>query len=258
LSALGTVADSDLDGRRAHLQFLIGAPQLSRQPENHLIERLPSKARRRLLGIAEQVQLVQSVVLGGSGEPTRHVYFPVDGFISLVTSINGKPVLEVGMVGREGMWGAQVALRVLTQPLHAVVQGPGQAWRVSISAFRQELERCATLQMVLGRYLYVLMAQLASAAACTRFHQIDARLSRWLLMMQDRAHTDTFVVTQQFMGFMLGVRRVGISAAAAALQRRGLIEYSRGHVTVHNRKALEAVACSCYAEDKHAYARVMH
>jgi len=226
--------------------------------ENHLIELLPGKDRRRLLGIAEQVDLVQSAVLGGAGEPTRHVYFPVNGFISLVTSIDGKPVLEVGMVGREGMCGAQVALRVLTQPLHALVQGPGTAWRVTVSAFRQELDRCAPLQLVLDRYLYVLMTQLASAAACTRFHQIDARLSRWLLMMQDRAHADTFGVTQEFLSFMLGVRRVGISAAAAALQHGELIEYSRGRVTVRNRKGLEATACSCYTEDKHAYARIMH
>jgi CRP-like cAMP-binding protein len=226
-------------------------------PENHLIELLPGKARQRLLGIAEQVQLVQSSVLGGSREPTRHVYFPVNGFISLVTTIDGKPVLEVGMVGREGMCGAQVALGVLAQPLHAVVQGAGLAWRMPISAFREELDRCAPLQSILGRYLYVLMSQLASAAACTRFHQIDARLSRWLLMMQDRAHADTFNVTQEFLGFMLGVRRVSISAAAAGLQQETLIEYSRGRVTVLDRKGLEAVSCTCYAEDLRAYVSVM-
>ena len=226
--------------------------------ENQLIELLPGKARRRLLGVAEQVQLVQSDVLGSAGQPTRHVYFPIDGFISLVATIESKPVLEVGMVGREGMCGAQVALRVLTQPLHALVQGPGIAWRVPISAFRQELDRCAPLQLILGRYVYVLMLQLSYSAACTRFHQIDARLSRWLLMMQDRAHADTFGVTQEFLGFMLGVRRVGISGAAADLQQRGLIEYSRGRVTVLNRKALEGVSCSCYADDRRAYSRIMH
>jgi CRP-like cAMP-binding protein len=226
--------------------------------ENHLIELLPAKARKRLLGISDQVKLVQSDVLGDAGEPTRHVYFPINGFISLVTSIDGKPVLEVGMVGREGMSGAQVALQVLTQPLHSLVQGAGTAWRVPISPFRQELDRCPPLQLIMGRYLYVLMLQLAYSAACTRFHQIDARLSRWLLMTQDRAHTDTFGVTQEFLSFMLGVRRVGISGAAGALQQRGLIEYSRGRVTVLNRKALEAASCSCYADDRKTYARIMH
>jgi CRP-like cAMP-binding protein len=227
-------------------------------PENRLIELLPGKDRRRLLGIAEQVQLVQSAVLGGTGEPTRHVYFPVNGFVSLITSIERKPVLEVGMVGREGMCGAHVALQVLAQPLHALVQGPGTAWRISTSAFRQELKRCVPLQLVLDRYLYVLMSQLASGAACTRFHQIDGRLGRWLLMMHDRAHADTFLVTQEFLSFMLGVRRVGISAAAAALQDAGLIEYHRGSVTVLNRKGLEATSCSCYADDQRAYDLVMH
>jgi CRP-like cAMP-binding protein len=226
-------------------------------PENQLIELLPGAARRRLMGIAEQVQLVQSAILGGVGEPTPHVYFPVNGFISLVTSIDAKPILEVGMVGREGMCGAHVALRVLTQPLHILVQGAGTAWRLPISPFRKELERCVPLQLIMGRYLYVLMRQLASAAACTRFHQIDARLSRWLLMMQDRAHADAFNVTQEFLGYMLGVRRVGISAAAAGLQSRGLIEYSRGRVVVLDRRGLETVSCSCYADDRRTYTQFM-
>ncbi len=238
------------------LGLLSGAPLLS-TPENELIEMLPGKARRQLLGVAEQVQLVQSDVLGDAGEPTRHVYFPINGFISLITSIDDEPVLEVGMVGREGMCGAQVALRVPTQPLHALVQGAGTAWRISVRAFRRELDRSPALQLIIDRYLYVLMLQLAHASACTRFHQIDARLSRWLLMMQDRAHTDTFGVTQEFLGFMLGVRRVGISGAAAALQQQGLIQYSRGHVTLLNRKGLEAISCSCYADDRRTYTRVM-
>lgn len=254
--SLRTLPDSVVDRLRSHSGPSIGAPLLN-TPENQLIELLPDKVRRRVLGIAEQVQLVQSAVLGGAGEPTRHVYFPVNGFISLVTSIDGKPVLEVGMVGREGMCGAQVALRVLTQPLHALVQGPGTAWRVPIGAFRKELDQCAPLQLIMSRYLYVLMSQLACAAACTRFHQIDARLGRWLLMMHDRAHADTFGVTQEFLSFMLGVRRVGISAAAASLHRKGLIEYSRGRVTLLDRKGLEAVSCSCYADDLRAYAQVM-
>ncbi len=225
--------------------------------QNHLIELLPTKDRRRLLGVAEVVQLAQSDVLGEAGKPTRFVYFPVNGFISLVTSIDGKPVLEVGMVGREGLLGAQVALRVFTQPLHALVQGSGTAWRLPIRAFRAELERSPALQHLLARYVYVLMTQLASAAACTRFHRIDARLGRWLLMMQDRAHGNTFGVTHEFLSYMLGVRRVGITIAAVALQRKGVIEYHRGQVTVLNRQGLVTAACSCYRDDNQVYARVM-
>jgi CRP-like cAMP-binding protein len=226
--------------------------------QNHLIELLPSADRRRLLRVTEPVQLVQSKVLGDVGKPTRYVYFPVDGFISLVTSIEGKPVVEVGMVGREGLLGAQVALGVLAQPMHALVQGPGSAWRVALGDFRGELARSAPLKRVIDRYLYVLMTQLASSAGCTRFHEIAPRLGRWLLMMQDRAHVDTFSVTHEFLGFMLGVRRVGITAAAGALQKRGLIEYHRGLVTVRNRKGLEAASCSCYADDRRVYTRIMY
>jgi CRP-like cAMP-binding protein len=219
---------------------------------------LPSGNRGSLLKVAEQVQLAQSEVLGGVGEPTRFVYFPIDGFISLITSIDGKPVLEVGMVGREGMYGAQATLNVFTQPLHALVQGPGTAWRVPIGKFRKELARNAALHASLDRYLYVLMGQLASSAACVRFHEIGPRLARWLLMTQDRAHADSFGVTHEFLGFMLGVRRVSITTAAGALQQKRLIEYHRGKVTVLNRKGLETTACSCYAADRHTYAEVMH
>jgi len=225
--------------------------------ENHLIELLPRNDRRRLLGIAEHVQLRQSKVLCDAGEPTRYVYFPIDGYISLVTSLEGKPVLEVGMVGREGMLGAQVALNVLTHPLHAVVQGPGTAWSMPINAFRKELAGSAALQHVLDRYLYVLMGQLASSASCLRFHEITPRLARWLLLMQDRAHCSNFSVTHEFLAYMLGVRRVGITTAAGALQRRGLIEYTRGKVTVSDRKGLKAATCSCYATEQRAYAAAL-
>ena len=221
--------------------------------ENHLIELLPRKDRLRLLNVCEPVQLVLGAVLCEPGKLTRHVYFPTDGFISLVASIDGKPSLEVGMVGREGMLGAQLALGVMTTPLHALVQGPGTAWRIGSKVFRNELVRSAALQRGLNRYLYVLMAQLATSAACLRYHLIGPRLARWLLMSQDRAHCDSFRVTHKFLAYMLGVRRVGITAAASALQRSGLIKYHRGDLTVLDRSGLEAAACGCYAADRQAY-----
>ncbi len=213
--------------------------------------------RQRLLALCEPVPLVLSEVLCEGGQPTRHVYFPTDGFISLLTLIEGKPVLEVGMVGREGMVGAQLALGVLTTPLQALVQGTGTAWRVGATAFRKELGRGVALQRLLNRYLYVLMAQQAASAACLRFHQIEPRLARWLLMSQDRAHASSFHVTQEFLAYMLGVRRVGITAAASALQRGGLIEYSRGEMTVLDRAGLEHAACGCYAADQLSYATLL-
>ena len=226
--------------------------------ENHLIELLPRNDRLKLLAICEPVDLVLGKVLCEPGSATRHVYFPIDGFISLLTLIDGKPALEVGMVGREGMFGAELALGVPTAPLHGLVQGEGAAWRIGSRAFRQELIRNAALQRGLNRYLYVLMTQLAASIACLRYHQIGPRLARWLLMSQDRAHSESFHVTHEFLAHMLGVRRVGITTAAGKLQRLGLIEYRRGNLTVLNRKGLEAAACSCYAADREAYAQLLH
>lgn len=226
--------------------------------ENHLIELLPRRDRARLLAVCEPYELLLAEVLCEPGQATRHVYFPTEGFISLVVQIKDSPGLEVGMVGREGMLGAQLALGVSTAPVHALVQGTGQALRVGALAFRTELARSLPLQRTLNRYLYVLMAQQAASAACLRFHQIGPRLARWLLMSQDRAQSASFHVTHQFLAYMLGVRRVGITAAAGDLQRSGLISYHRGDLVVLDRAGLEAAACGCYASDQHAYASVMH
>ena len=207
-----------------------GTSQRITQAENHLIELLPAPDRARLLACCEPAELVLGEVLCQPGQPTRHVYFPVDGFISLITLLEGSPGLEVGMVGREGMVGSQLALGVDTTPLRALVQGAGRAWRVGVEDFCDVLVHSPPLQHVLLRYIHVLMAQFAGSAACLRFHQIGPRLARWLLMSQDRAHADAFHVTHEFLAYMLGVRRVGITAAAGALQRMGLITYHRGEL----------------------------
>ena len=220
---------------------------------NRLIDLLPRRDRSRLLGQCQPVELVLGEVLCESGKPALHVYFPTEGFISLLTMASGTPGLEVGMVGSEGMLGAHLALGVATSPLRALVQGAGVASRMEARVFRGELERCPALQRVLGRYLYVLMAQHASAAACLRYHPIGPRLARWLLMSEDRARSPTFRVTHEFLAYMLGVRRAGVTAAASALQRSGLIEYRRGDLTVLDRAGLEAAACGCYAADRQAY-----
>ena len=225
--------------------------------ENHLIELLPRKDRKSLLAICEPVQLVLADVLCEPGDPTRHVYFPTDGFISVVAVIAGHPGLEIGMVGREGMLGAQLALGVAAVPMHALVQGAGAAWRIGVGDFRRELSRSAALRRGLNRYIHVLMVQLGTSSACLRFHMIGPRLARWLLMTQDRAHADGFHVTHEFLAYMLGVRRVGITTAAVALQRSGLIVYHRGELTVLDRSGLEAAACSCYASDLDVYAKAI-
>ncbi len=196
-------------------------------------------------------------ILGEVGLPTRYAYFPSIGFISLVSAIEGRPTLEVGMVGREGMLGTQLVLGVDAAPLHAVVQGAGVAWRIGAAGFSRELARSSALQRGLNRYVYVTMTQLASAAFCLRYHQIGQRLARWLLMTQDRAQSDRFHITHEFLAYMLGVRRVGITTAASELQREGLITYRRGEIQVLNRRGLKAYACSCYADDLETYARVL-
>ncbi len=225
--------------------------------QNLLIELLPRADRRTLLALCEPVDLVLSDRLCESAEATRYAYFPINSTISLVTAIDGKPVLEVGMVGREGMVGAELVLGVLTAPLHTVVQGAGSAWRIPSRAFRRQLTASPALRLCLNRYLYVLMAQFGASAACLRFHLIGPRLARWLLMMQDRAHSDHFHVTHEFLAYMLGVRRVGITAAAGSLQRGGLIEYRRGALVVLSRRGLEAAACGCYAADRRSYSALL-
>jgi CRP-like cAMP-binding protein len=161
-------------------------------------------------------------------------------------------------VGREGMVGAELILGVLTTPLHSVVQGSGKAWSIAALPFRRELARSPALRQCLNRYLYVLMCQFAVSAACLRFHLIGPRLARWLLMTQDRAHSNSFHVTHEFLAYMLGVRRVGITSAAGDLQRAGLIEYRRGELIVVNRRGLEAAACGCYAANRKTYTDLLH
>ena len=225
--------------------------------ENQLIQLLPHADRERLLACCEQVPLAVGDVLSEPGAKAEYAYFPTEGFISLVVDVQGKPALEVGLVGWEGMLGIGIALGVAVAPLQAVVRRPGLAWRLSAAALGAELASESALHQVLSRYACVLIKQLGTHAACLRFHLIEQRLARWLLMAQDRARTDQFHVTHEFLAAVLGVRRVSITTAAGSLQRDGLIKYQHGEVTVVNRSGLKGRVCACYAADQAAYAEVL-
>lgn len=214
--------------------------------ENSLLAAVPRKAYQRMLAGLEPVTLNFGEVLYEPGETIRHVYFPGASLVSLLTLADGHLALEVGLIGREGMVGIPLVLGHSRSLVRALVQGEGAALRMTSAKFLREFRDNPLLQRELYRYTHALMAQISQTAACNRFHVVEKRLARWLLMTHDRVKSDQFRMTHEFLGHMLGVRRVGVTKAAQALQKRGLIRYSRGNITILDRKSLEASACECY------------
>jgi len=213
---------------------------------NSLLAALPRKSYLRLLPGLTPVDLAFGEVLYEPGKAIRDVYFPCQSLVSLLTLVEGHLALEVGLVGREGVVGVAVALGIDVSPVRVLVQGAGSALRMSASRFRTELRVNPPLQRELNRYIYTLIAQISQTAACNRFHVVEARLARWLLMTRDRVRSGKFRMTHDFLSHMLGVRRVGVTEAASALQRRKLIEYTRGSISILDDRGLEAASCSCY------------
>lgn len=220
---------------------------------NRVLASVPPRQRKRLDAGLEPVTLRFGQVLHDPGKSIGHVYFPLDCLISLLTTVDRHRSLEVGMVGREGMAGMPFILGVGVSGVRALVQGGGDAMRMAAAPFRLEFERNRPLRDALHRYAYALMAQISQTAACNRFHDAEARLARWLLMTRDRVGSDRFLMTQQFLAHMLGLRREGVTEAAGALRRRKLIDYSRGSIEIIDAKGLMAASCICYRRVQDAY-----
>jgi CRP-like cAMP-binding protein len=228
-------------------------PKAAPQVTNRLIDRLAAKDRTRFLAGCEKVELVFGDILAEPGDAITHVMFPVGGFISLLAPMGGASIIEVALAGSEGMYGVSVALGAQTTQVQAVVQGAGAAWRMDGPTFRDQVEAVPRLRASIDLYVHVLMGQLVRSAGCNRFHVVEQRVARWLLMTSDRTHAETFNMTHELLAHMLGVRRVGVTEAASALQSRKLIEYSRGVVTIMDRRGLERASCTCYRTDLETY-----
>ena len=218
----------------------------TRAIQNELLGAMTGKAYDALTPSLVPVKLAFGEVLYRPGEAITQVYFPCESMVSLLLPVEDHIDIEVGLVGREGMVGASLALGITDSPVKALVQGAGSALTLNAARFRRELAGNPALQRAVNRYLHSLMQQITQTAACNRFHVVEARLARWLLMTRDRMRSSKFRMTHEFLSHMLGVRRVGVTEAASSLQRKKLIAYTRGNIHILDDRGLEAASCACY------------
>jgi CRP-like cAMP-binding protein len=221
---------------------------------NRLLAALPRKDYQKLLSVLEPVALGFGEILYDSHTQIRHVYFPNDCFVSMLTTVEAGRAVEVGLIGCEGMIGVPMALGVAVSPFRAVVQGEGEAMRITTRDFRRNFGASAALKREVFLFTHLLMIQIAQTAACNRFHVVAQRTARWLLMTRDRVNSNQFRIPQNFLALMLGVRRVGVTVAMGDMRERKLISYRRGTVTILDHGGLAAAACGCYKTVKDAYA----
>jgi CRP-like cAMP-binding protein len=229
--------------------------------QNALLRALPADAYARLLPHLEPVELSQRQVLWRAEAPIHAVYFPRTAVASLLTLLEREQPVEAATVGREGFVGTAVVLGARTTTVEAIAQIPGTAARLDAGRLAEWLRAPGALDGVLFplllRYAQALQEQTAQSVACNRRHGIDERCARWLLMTHDRVGHEQFPLTQEFLAFMLGVRRASVTVAAGMLQQAGLIRYSRGRITVRDRAGLEAASCECYAVVKRKYGQLL-
>jgi len=230
---------------------------LSNPRDNHLLAALPPAEWQRWQPMLEWVEMPLGQVLYESGRPLAHVYFPTTTIISLLYVMEDGASAEIAVVGNEGLVGIALFMGGETTPSRAVVQSAGEGWRLRAGSVKEEFVRPGPVMHVLLRYTQALITQMAQTAVCNRHHTLDQQLCRWLLLSLDRLRGNELVMTQELIANMLGVRREGVTEAALRLQRRGLITYARGHITVLDRPGLEASTCECYAVVKKEYDRLL-
>jgi CRP-like cAMP-binding protein len=214
--------------------------------ENRVLSRLPHADYERLRARLDPVRLPRGRALFEEGEVPRYAYFLAGGMVSLLAATADGSTVQVAMVGGEGVIGVPTLLGAGFMPYRVVVQLPATAQRVGAAALSAEFNRGGMLHDLLLRYLHTLITQITQSALCNRYHTIEERLCRWLLISRDRAHSDLLELTQESLAHMLGSQRTGVTAAAVALQRKGLISYRRGRIRLFNRQGLEDSSCECY------------
>ena len=227
-------------------QDTVGAQKARSGRRNSLLAALPHAEYQRLLASLEPVMLEFGEVLKEPGVPIRHVYFPVDCVVALLTLVEGHEPLQAGLVGNEGMVGMPLALGIHISSHRALVQVAGTAMRMKSSAFRKEFLQSKSLQQAVHGYKHALTGQFAQSVACNQFHSLRARFARYLLMTADRARSREIRLTHEFLSRMLGVQRPGVTTAAGDLEKRRLIQCGRGKITILDRRRLSASSCACY------------
>ena len=225
--------------------------------QNHLLAALPAAELARISEGIVIAPMPLGHVLYESGDEMRHVYFPTTSIVSLLYVMEDGSSAEIAIVGNEGIVGISLFMGGETTPSRAIVQSAGQAFRVASKILKEEFRRAGPVQHVLLRYTQALITQMSQTAVCNRHHSVEQQLCRWLLMSLDRLASNELSMTQELIANMLGVRREGVTESAGKLQKLGLIEYSRGHIKVLDRPALEAHACECYQVVKTEFERLL-
>jgi CRP-like cAMP-binding protein len=224
---------------------------------NQILSGLPAANLRRLEPKLQRLTFCAGEVLYHPGDAIRFVYFPISSAISILSVMEDGESVEVATVGNEGLLGVRAFFGLETALGRAVAQCAGQAFRLPVEAFKEEVRRNEQLYLLVDRYCHALLTQMFQSAGCNRLHSAEQRCARWLLSMRDRCRSDEFQLTQEFLGAILGVRRQSVGLMEEHLHQAGLIEYGRGTVRILNARGLEAISCECYQKVKEEYDRCL-